>query len=943
MRALIILFLFCTSTFSLYSQERLTSIVNEVVEEFIYTQEVDGNNYVLKTNPNDELKIFRLNDDFSLDLLHTNIFKNVHRNLFLQVIGENVYFTDGVSPIKYNFISNKEIRYTLPEGWFAQIWQNAGTRLELVSTTNAANDEHKTFILTDTGVVIDHEEDNFIRYVVGDFIVKSSYTISGKTSLFVENIDTGQRDTLILNTTEFIYYTSENSGQDLIYINKEGRFCKFEGDTGNRYHIPNVIFNRDEYDSFRWLGDKLMLLKRDIDQITVYNVATGDQTHVFDYGDFIASISDLTAIRMVKDKLLIQGSNKSLILDLNNSEIREYQIYFYPLLDERYFVATDLEIIDGEFINEYYLVDLEDYSEQELDFNGDINATYYAKVIPVGNEHLGVFWGLSGSLSENAFRIDIDSLKIVHDSNIQPKTNGGLPGNTTTLYKLGDNITFVSEDNFNGITDNIYAVEDGKVNEIVSDTIYDFYPSGFIKLKDKITYVTEKVDQWKIFSFDGTDLVQEATFPIPSTFMGTAGLLEDYVITDDNVFAIIQGLGFDSEVNLMRYDKSNGTVEEISEVDDAIFGIPLATDGENTYLFSDLTLFHVDNQGVQEPILSSTDGGSLSGVFRQSGDNIYFFSLDGVFLLDDKEAIQVYDKRIDFSLLHLHLTNDDNYTGNPLLLDISGDVENSLLYVDGSTVREVNIGAISGGIIQQENNYFFILAGPNADGERSFSLYNGTSDQLFDLTYLNEEERVINIHELNNTAYILTYERFAEVLNIYRMSDDFADAEVVFSSPVNSFSVDPNFKIFEREGMLYTNDFIFQVDQDYQFYELDVVGNASTPEMEFDDGFIYFIAKDETLGNQLFRIQLVGLRLDVGDIQSVEIFEVHPNPTNNSLNIPTDLEGEYTIFNETGQVMLQGEITNAQMDISQLPVGLHSLQIVSDKKIYVSRFVKINP
>ena len=48
------------------------------------------------------------------------------------------------------------------------------------------------------------------------------------------------------------------------------------------------------------------------------------------------------------------------------------------------------------------------------------------------------------------------------------------------------------------------------------------------------------------------------------------------------------------------------------------------------------------------------------------------------------------------------------------------------------------------------------------------------------------------------------------------------------------------------------------------------------------------------------------------------------------------------IFNDMGQLMLQGDVSRSKLDISKLSDGTYSLQIVGDRKIFVSRFVKID-
>jgi len=934
------------SYFSLLGQERLTSIVNEVQEEKIYVQAIDGVNYVLKTNPKDELHIYVLGDEFKLEHLYSKMYNNIHSDFFVSVIDEFVYLVDGVQPVKYNFVLNKEVRYTIPDGWFPSHWYNAGTRQPSVNTKDALNNESKSFFLGENGEVIEENDEAFYHNVIANHILKVIYHDNNLSSYFVENIDSGEEIALMSNVS-FLDFNIENDGNDLVYVNEENLLIRFDGITGNKSSIPNFIFDDSAYEDFRLLDEYLILLHKDEDKVSIYSSINGDQTHLFDYEDMLFSLTNEIGFAKILDKkLILYSSSDALILDLEDQHISQYYIHqtrytFNPIIDDRYLIIYYYELVNNEYVLASRLLDISDLSEIDLNFTGRIEMYDYAKVITVADEYVGIFWGF-GEYSNIAFRISIEDNAMTHESSIQPATAQGLPDNTTKLLKLGEHIAFVVEDSSDGEADHIYSVEDEQVDLVFADTIYDFYPSGFMELDDKLTFATEKDEHWQIYSFDGKNIEHDATFPIPSSFTGTAGFLENYVLTNKNVFAVIQGFAFPSStVNLMRYDKIDGSIEELSELDNFL-DVPLVTDGKNTYFYSASTLYHVDEQGEMESIYSVDGGDFIDVVLRKSGEHLYFISADGVFLLNGKEALQLYDKKLDISLFTISASGIFGNNEDPLLLDISKDVENIMLYIDGSIVQEVNVGSISNSISFQDGKYFVVVSGPDQFGPRRYNLYDGSKNQLYDLTYLSQGEQILNIHELSGLSYVITYESFTEVLNIYRMSNDFSNADIVFSSPTTSFTADPNFKILDGEGMLYTNNFIFQVDKDYNFYELDVVGNSSTPEMEIDNGYIYFIATDKEYENQLYRIILVSLRLDLNDIESIEVFKVSPNPAYSMITFPIELEGEYTIFDEAGKLMMQGELDHSTLDISKLPLGTHSLQIVNDNKIYISRLVKVD-
>jgi len=611
---------------SLLGQERLTSIVNEVQEEKIYVQSIAGANYVLKTNPKDELHVYILGDDFELKHLYSKNYNNIHTDFFVTVIDEFVYLVDGIQPVKYNFILNKEVRYTIPEGWFPSHWYNAGTRQPSVNTKDALSNESKSFFLGENGEVIEENDEDFYYNVFANHILKIIYHDNNSKSYFAENIDTREEIALMSNAS-FLDFKIENDGNDLVYVNQENLIIRFDGITGNKNIIPNFIFNDSAYEDFRLLGEHLILLHRDEDKVSIYSSIDGDQTHLFDYEDMQFSlINKIGFAKILERKIILYSSSDALILDLENQNISQYYIHqtrytFNPIIDDRYFIIYDYELVNNEYVLASRLLDIRDLSEINLNFTGRIEMYDYAKVISVADEYVGIFWGF-GEYSNIAFRISIENNAMTHESSIQPATAQGLPDNTTKLLKLGEHIAFVVEASSDGETDNIYAVEDEQVDLVFADTIYDFYPTGFMELEDELTFATEKDAHWQIYSFDGKNIEQEAIFPIPSSFTGTAGCLEKYVLTNNNVFAVIQGFTFPSStVNLMRYNKTDGSVEELSELDN-LLDVPLVTDGENTYFYSGSILYHVDEKGEMASIYS-VDGGNFIDVVLRSQVGIY--------------------------------------------------------------------------------------------------------------------------------------------------------------------------------------------------------------------------------------------------------------------------------------------------------------------------------
>ena len=68
--------------------------------------------------------------------------------------------------------------------------------------------------------------------------------------------------------------------------------------------------------------------------------------------------------------------------------------------------------------------------------------------------------------------------------------------------------------------------------------------------------------------------------------------------------------------------------------------------------------------------------------------------------------------------------------------------------------------------------------------------------------------------------------------------------------------------------------------------------------------------------------------------------DLYPNPADNYLNIATPSPATLTIWNISGQFIVQQEVANSTtLDISQYPIGTYIVKIVSEQGTSVSRFV----
>lgn len=72
-----------------------------------------------------------------------------------------------------------------------------------------------------------------------------------------------------------------------------------------------------------------------------------------------------------------------------------------------------------------------------------------------------------------------------------------------------------------------------------------------------------------------------------------------------------------------------------------------------------------------------------------------------------------------------------------------------------------------------------------------------------------------------------------------------------------------------------------------------------------------------------------------------ESISVYPNPTVNFVNIESITKGSYTIVDMNGSVVLDGQVSNNPVNVSNLKEGTYFININSENNVFRSRFVKL--
>lgn len=930
MRALLLLFSLLLIN-PLSAQERVSEIVSEATNKDITIHEYQGENYLLEYNSQDDLLVvYRVEDDFTYTFLHN--YSHARNSIpFFGVftIDSYLYTFDGNAPVKYNFITNKEIRYSIPEGWFVQGWSNPNTSYMSISCTNETNDEFESFFVDDLGNIVDDPDpdpDNQIWKVLPNYLLKYS-----ASDVFVENIVTGERE--ILNTTPFDFTSIPNIHEDYFsYIDHNGSFRRFDGISGANDVISNLTIDLDLVEGFIWLDNYLFIIGDDENYdavVTQYNVLDGSIINTFDLDSPYARGFDF--VSFVENKFVFSSSQELFVLDVDSGLVYKYRSFYdgsfvsIPITDDgRLIAATYVEWYPN--LSDYVLINLVDMSEVILDSEYELFPYDYANVVKVGNNYLGVF---SNSFSNNKslFRTDIATNRLLHESQIDKVSNSGLDAGESILLKFNNELVVASTEIYGFIDDDLTKVNPFDLLTI-DGSEYMVYPNF-------VSFAANEDDQVIIYSYDGSILITEASLPISSPPFGS-GFIRDYMVTDNYVYYVLTNF---TSTKLMQYEKSSGNIKDMGEIRDSFRSQAFATNGKDSYYYHDGGIYHLDLAGNSNQVVDKDLGSNLpEGFIYPTVDFIYWLGDDGVYLLNGSEGKLLVENPIFLIPSIWPLFNND-VSSSVLELDFSGN-QYPLLYLQDSIARVLIFNTSVRTTERGTNNHFYITADDLGDDSNSTDfIYDGTNDIRYDITNVDVGLRPTNLHFVDGIPYILSSEFASSDANIYKFEPDFTAAKLSHTIP-NTSSLHAKFQVIGNEGFLYATSNVYLMEEGYILHPLNVQGNFETQEIVDKDGYVFFIGRDEEYGNQLYRVLLYSFRVSTDELRPVETVVVYPNPASSFLNIPLEVQGDFTILNQLGQVLSSGTLTEGQIDISSLNAGLHYLKIENKNKIYVTTFVK---
>jgi len=142
-------------------------------------------------------------------------------------------------------------------------------------------------------------------------------------------------------------------------------------------------------------------------------------------------------------------------------------------------------------------------------------------------------------------------------------------------------------------------------------------------------------------------------------------------------------------------------------------------------------------------------------------------------------------------------------------------------------------------------------------------------------------------------------------------------------------------------ALVYIGSQLLSIDEEGNVEVLsDIIGDHQSSDLKSLENYVYFIAIDELLGRQLYRLPAESIVSSVNTIaQSLELV-LYPNPTSGKVDF--DLEdgiANVDILDHTGKILKSIKSTNS-VDLCGFPAAVYYLSITSKNKNVTKKVVK---
>lgn len=867
---LIFICLFLTTT----AQERLTDILSETINQRHILSHYEGKSYILTTDLQDSLKVYRIDEDKGT-YLYSRHFPNInnehnfdHHEKYLLTSGINGSYI-------YDFVQNTIILIPYTNNFLNSRWKGSSSQYSILSQYSSNYSEvHHYLVELETGNKTFLSESIFfwgVDFYNNKIHIQDKDTTTNEEKHFLYDINTKNVDLVISHELNGNYLIS---GNDFLYI-ADNQLYAYNIITKNTTTINKVksfhnakIFNTsDEY---------------------IYTCTNNYYTYIhrFNKSSFFASVDSLVGnlniphSEVLNNKIVFGDFSDMTIYDLTSQVKYNYKssgrrIKNYAFLDDKYIIHP--------VYTELKLIDLSDMSESVLMTDIYTNANFdNIQSIKLDNKYLVNFDNRS-SVPFKLLEVDIITKKAKR-STIIPIINGG-------LYQ-GSNIFKVGNDLILSNRSDLYFVEGSKITQLNNHPIFS---TGSISYKihhDRLSWVEIDGNNVGVYSFSNGIKKHHNTFSAETNSAPFKLSFIDYLVTNRATF--IKNIGFSSDI--IRIDHATGEVKKLGSPNNSIFLSQFNYINEYVYyeLSNGLKVEFPDGTVKNVPL--SFVGNPFTNTYNYN-NKLYTFARDGFY-----ELIKDSTKLI-FAFENLGLINSLYEKEGHAVIQANGQI-----YVFDGYHMDLLPPYLNGFTLLSQD--LMALITTTNDNQNTTKLYHLKTKQIFELPAAIAVMSIKKIFKNFNTLYLVASDGSVQnsQVRIYRISSDFVEFSEVFDFESSGWNAPVGFTSYNNEGILFVGKDIFLMNDTLGFENIQSIA-ADNPEAIEKNGYFYYVAVDPLYGRQLFRNHAISLRVSVTNTKPSIKINSYPNPATDYINFRADhpLVIKYTIFNSSGISLVHGD------------------------------------
>lgn len=893
-------------------QERITSIIGDGQGQRIVLQEHAGINYVLTITNNDVLTVFT-EDSEILTELYSRSYTGISNQDSYETTKRHIIIENSSGLLAFNFTNNSEFFYPYPEGLTESDWVTRADKNESVyvrlNDDSFLNRQKMMVNLEDYTYDIFDEQSALLN--ITDSYIRDRIDPGEIESHFLVDRETGERTLMYEGTTLYAGDSGFNNFGFAYKANDEKAVMHFSTETMSEdtlMNLPEAFYRArvTAMDSFI-----VVFLQVDVQSDDAVDVYVFDSKQEL-IGEFVSDVTPYGLLPKLVANSIIGEDSRVFSIDIETGITKNYN-----------FAIDNLIVVNENTITAPY--------------NGGLSTVNLETGLQLGLLGLKTEGFIRGestiTLSDGTTLLNYDT---TDDSNVSLYNLDF--ASLTVSDLLADQKNGLSSSAFLQSQSNAVTLSEKNIYTIIDDITEKTNVKPLMPLRfgnESIRYTDNEICWFENLQTQVSlncvkDGIHEIYGELPNTEIsfGNSNII-DYFKSGDKIYYSTNNPGNPKTLNYY-----NLTTDEL------VSSVPLTSNsfwlqgiGEDLFYSSNDTLFSINNGIVGEyfPIKKVPISG---GIFNYKNNN-YMVEDNTFYLLTPNTPVE---------LLQGDLYRVQIY-GDFLFLE-SGDQEFTIF--DGSSFTEVTM----------ETEFFFtssldydniLVSEYNNDGTITPMIYNMNTNEFRSVPEPLMGKNIDGYFTINDENLLITSKQtsgVSSIIDIYQYDQQFESLVLKHSFESNGDYSNFDFIQLENGGLLYAGNSVIFIDSDSEFFPIEnISGDYLNSKLSEAGDFIYFLAFDEELGRQVFRLNknTISSSEDINKEISMVLF---PNPSSDIISIKTEVNVTYySIIDATGRVLKSKTITssieNINIDISDLQTGTYLLTIITTEGTKTKTFTKI--